>query len=115
MAQKFSLSPGTAITRAFGAPDVNPKRSGFVVGRQVLPWSDLRPAKNCEIELVERNAESSLRRRSHQFPGKRNGFLLEVIAKGKIPEHLEKSVMAIGEADVLEIVVLSARAHAFLH
>ena len=53
-------------------------------------------------------------RRSNQLPGERDGVLLEIIAEGKIPQHLEKSVMAIGEADVFEVVVLAAGAHALL-
>ena len=52
--------------------------------------------------------------RSDQFPGEGDGFLFEIIAEGKIAEHLEKSVVAIGEADVFEIVVLAAGADAFL-
>src|SRR6266702_8857726 len=53
-------------------------------------------------------------RRSQQFPGVGNGFLLEVIAEGEIAKHLEERVVALGEADVFEVVVLAARAHAFL-
>ena len=41
-------------------------------------------------------------------------FFLEIIAEGKIAEHLEKSVMAVGEADVFKVVVLAAGADAFL-
>ena len=42
------------------------------------------------------------------------GVLLEVIAEGEIAHHLEESVMALGEADVFEVVVLAAGADAFL-
>src|SRR5437899_12609976 len=52
--------------------------------------------------------------RSQQLPGVSNGFLLEIIAEGKIAEHLEKRVMPLGEADIFEVVVLAAGAHAFL-
>src|SRR5690242_20834592 len=41
-------------------------------------------------------------------------MLLEVIAEGEVPKHLEKGMVAIGEADVFEIVMLPAGAHAFL-
>ena len=41
-------------------------------------------------------------------------LLFEIIAEGKIAEHFEKSVMAIGEADVFEVVMFSAGANAFL-
>ena len=53
-------------------------------------------------------------RRSHQFPRVGDGFLLEVVAEAEIAQHLEEGVVAIGEADVLQIVVLAAGAHAFL-
>ena len=38
----------------------------------------------------------------------------EIIAEGKIAEHLEKGVVAIGEADIFEVVMLAAGADAFL-
>ena len=49
-----------------------------------------------------------------QFPGERDGVALEVVAEGEIAQHLEKRVVPPGIADVFEIVVLSARPHAFL-
>ena len=49
-----------------------------------------------------------------QFPGEFDGLLLEIIAKGEIAEHFEKRVMARGIADIVEVVVLAAGAHAFL-
>jgi hypothetical protein len=44
--------------------------------------------------------------------GDRVGF--EVIPEGEISQHLEERVMARGVAHVVQIVVLAARAHAFL-
>ncbi len=41
-------------------------------------------------------------------------LLLEIIPEGEIAEHLEKGVMPGGIADIVEIVVFSARADAFL-
>ena len=49
-----------------------------------------------------------------QLPGEFNGLGLEIIAEGEVAEHLEEGVMAGGVADVVEIVVLATRAHAFL-
>jgi len=49
-----------------------------------------------------------------KFPGVSDGFLLEIVAEGEVTEHLEEGVMASGAADVLEIVVLAASAHALL-
>ena len=40
--------------------------------------------------------------------------LLEVVAKGEVAEHLEERVMAQRRADVVEVVVLAADAHALL-
>ena len=41
-----------------------------------------------------------------QFPGESNGFLLEVIAEGKVPQHFEECLVAPRVADVIEVVVL---------
>ena len=49
-----------------------------------------------------------------QLPGEQDRALLEVIAEGEIAEHLEEGVVARGVADIVEIVVLAAGAHAFL-
>ena len=49
-----------------------------------------------------------------QIPGELDGAVLEVVAEREVAEHLEKGVMARGVADVFEIVVLAAGAHAFL-
>ena len=49
-----------------------------------------------------------------EIPGEGDRLFLEVVAEGKVAEHLEKRVVAVGEADVLKIVVLAARADAFL-
>ena len=49
-----------------------------------------------------------------ELPGEFNRLFLEVIAKGEVAEHLEEGVMPGGVADIVEIVVLAARAHALL-
>ncbi len=49
-----------------------------------------------------------------QLPGERNGALLEVVAEGKVAQHLEEGVVARGVADIVEVVVLAAGADAFL-
>ena len=50
----------------------------------------------------------------HEVPGKLDRDILEIVAERKIAEHLEEGVMARGVADILEVVVLAAGAHAFL-
>ena len=49
-----------------------------------------------------------------QVPGQLDRPVLEVIAEREIAEHLEKRVVPGGVADIFEIVVLAAGAHAFL-
>src|ERR1035437_7004663 len=68
--------------------------------------------KDRDVELLFLNPKPL--RRSNQLPRVGDGVFLEVVAKGKISQHLEKRVMAIGEAYVFQIVVLASGAHAFL-
>ena len=49
-----------------------------------------------------------------QLPSKGNSLFLEIVAKGKIPQHFKESVVTRGIADIVQIIVLAARAHAFL-
>src|SRR5262249_30661352 len=49
-----------------------------------------------------------------EIPGKLDGAFLEIISKREITQHFEKGVMARRIADIVEIVVLAACAHAFL-
>ena len=49
-----------------------------------------------------------------QPPGELDRALLEVVAEGEVAEHLEEGVVARGVADIVEVVVLAARAHALL-
>ncbi len=73
---------------------------------------DFGTAEDGEIKLFKRNVKPI--RRGNELPGVGDGFLFEIIAEGKIAEHFEKRLMAVGESDVFEVVVFSARAHAFL-
>ena len=43
-----------------------------------------------------------------------NRLFLEIIAERKIAEHLKKCVVPRGIADIVEVIMLAARAHAFL-
>ena len=49
-----------------------------------------------------------------QCPGELDGKRFEIIAERKIPQHFKKSVVACRIADIVQIIVLAARAHAFL-
>jgi hypothetical protein len=41
-------------------------------------------------------------------------LFLEIVAKGKIPQHLKEGVVPRRVADIVEVIVLAAGAHAFL-
>ena len=49
-----------------------------------------------------------------QVPGELDGAVLEIVAEREVAEHLEEGVVARGVADIVEVVVLAAGAHAFL-
>ena len=49
-----------------------------------------------------------------EVPGELDGAVLEVVAEREVAEHLEEGVVARGVADIVEVVVLAAGAHAFL-
>ena len=49
-----------------------------------------------------------------QVPGELDRAVLEVVAEREVAEHLEEGVMARRVADIVEVVVLAAGAHAFL-
>jgi hypothetical protein len=50
-----------------------------------------------------------------QLPGVVDGVALEVVAEAEVTQHLEEGVVARGVADVFQVVVLAAGAHAALH
>ena len=49
-----------------------------------------------------------------EFPGPRDRVLLEVVTEREVAEHLEEHEVPLGTADVVEVVVLAACAHALL-
>ena len=92
------VGAGDAQDPALGQPrDLLPQIERLVV---VDEDSDRQP--------IDRQAELF----GDEVPGKLDGAVLEVIAEREVAEHLEEGVMARGVADVLEVVVLAARAQA---
>ena len=49
-----------------------------------------------------------------QVPRKLDRAILEIVAEGEIPEHFEERMVARCITDIVEVVVLAARANAFL-
>ncbi len=99
------------MMRFFGAPAFS-QNAAASVSRRKRGAGNFRAAENGEIEFFERDAEPIRRRDQLHRVG--DGLFLEIIAEGKIAEHFEKRVVAIGEADVFEVVVFAAGANAFL-
>ncbi len=61
-------------------------------------------------ELLGRQPEVA----RQKIPGEFDRIVLEIIAEREIAEHLEEGVVARGIADIVEVVVLAAGAHALL-
>jgi hypothetical protein len=57
---------------------------------------------------------AAVRRPGEQLPGVGDRLALEVVAEAEVAQHLEERVVARGVADVLQVVVLAAGAHAAL-
>ena len=81
------------------ARDLAPQFEGFIVG-----------GVNRDGEAIL--GEPQIAR--EEFPGEFDRVFLEIIAEGEIPQHLEKREMAGGVADIVEVIMLAAGAHAFL-
>ncbi len=79
---------------------------------------DLGPQRSGDVVLaVDGDQQPVLRQPEFpgdQVPGQLDRALLEIVAEREIAEHLEKGVMPGGVADIFEVVVLAAGAHAFL-
>ena len=79
---------------------------------------DLPPQRRCLIVVgIDGDQEALLVELvvlGEQLPGEQDRLLLEIVAEGEIAEHLEEGVVARGVADIVEVVVLAAGAHALL-
>ena len=91
---------------------VQPENAILRNARHLLPqlFRVIVFAKNRDVELVFRQSVIL----GDQLPRKRNRVSLEIIAKRKIAQHLEERMMPPRVADVIQVVVLAARPHAFL-
>ena len=106
-----------------------PARAGVAHGPEIIAAGDaqdflVRQAGDLlpEIEgvvVVDIDGDQQLLDRQREFlgdqvPGQLDRALLEIVAEREVAEHLEEGVMARGIADIVEVVVLAAGAHAFL-
>ena len=81
------------------AGDLAPQPGGVLVGDM-----------DCDQQLLGRQPEIA----GDELPREFDRRLLEVVPEGEIAEHLEEGQVAAGVADIVEVVVLAARAHALL-
>ncbi len=87
------------------AADLLPDRARFVVGGDPVGTAEHGDDEAARIEAVALGDE---------VPRVGDRLFFEVVAEGEVTEHLEERVVARGDADVLEIVVLARDADAFL-
>ena len=98
---------GTAARLVADARDAL-ARHADLVGPQVIRFV---------VGLVDRHPQLFFRQlvdRRQQFPRVMNRVFLEIITERKIAEHFKKRVVARGIADVFQVIVLAAGAHAAL-
>src|SRR6185369_2878518 len=84
---------------------LGPETLGIFIRRDVLVAAVNREPQTLRIEFQHVD---------EQVPRITNRILLEVIAEGKIAEHLEERVMPRGFPDFIEVVVFAAGADALL-
>ena len=92
----------------------------LLVGHHPLGWQPDRgrpdPAR-LVVAWMHRDPQPILRQLQDlgdELPRPDDGVFLEVVAEAEVAEHLEERLVAPGVADVLQIVVLAAGAHAAL-
>ncbi len=110
------LGAGAAGARLAHHPEValHAHPDDAVGGHALLLVPDL---EGLVVVLVDRDVHLVFREAhdvDQEVPAPGDGLLLEVIAEGEVPEHLEEGVVARRVAHVFQVVVLSARAHALL-
>src|SRR5690606_5800316 len=111
---KKDLRAGAAWTRFTHGPEVVAGRDpdDLVIGEA----ADLLPDPKSLVVLVVDGHQKPLRVEpvllGHQSPGELDGDVLEVIAEREVAQHLEECVMPGRIADIVEVIVLAARAHA---
>ena len=115
-----------AVDEDFGARPARPgvaHRPEIVRGRDpddavVREARDLLPVARRLVVVVIDGDEQLVLLQAEVFgdqrPGELDRAILEVVAEREVAEHLEEGEMPRGVADIVEVVVLAAGAHAFL-
>ena len=101
------------VALVFGAPGLSPMRTQRSAGTPIS-FVQIRTLRRPRDRRSSRASLRELVNLGQQLPREADRVALEVVAEAEVAEHLEERVMARGVADVLEIVVLAARAHAAL-
>ena len=125
-ARRAAFDAGAVVVEDLGA---GPARAGVAHGPEVRLHAHPREARGIDADLLQpdlgrlvvllvdrdpqplgRDAE----RAGDEIPRVADRLALEVVAEAEVAEHLEERVVARRVADVLEVVVLAAGAHAAL-
>ena len=112
-----NLAARTAGAGVAHLPEIGASRPSRVqrVGSMPISSVQIRSAASSSLNTVTHSRSFGMPSvTGNEIPREMDRFALEVVAEAEIAEHLEKRVMPRGVADVLEIVVLAAGAHAAL-
>ena len=97
--QKLSLSPRRWM-RSIGTPTCSCQ---IASASSSLSWT-----------VIQSRSPSKPNALGDEFPRPRDGLGLEVVAEAEVAQHLEEHEVALGAADVVEVVVLAAGPSALL-
>ena len=119
-AEVVNLGTSTAGTGVPHRPEVlgEPELCDSIGRDQLRPDAQrFLVSRNARLTLEDRRIEAigrQLPRGRQEIPGERDRLFLEVVSEREVPEHLEERVVSQRRADVVQVVVLSAHAHALL-
>ena len=104
---RTSIAHGPEIVRRRNADDA-------IIGKTGNLLPEIKRFVIFRINSDEKALFGETKITGDQVPGVFDRLFLEIIAKGEIPQHFKESMVSGGIADIVEVIVLSASAHAFL-
>ena len=125
-ARRAAFDIGTVIVEDLAARTARP---GIAHGPEIVFLPHARKALGIDLHFIEpdlgrfvvvvENGDPEFLGRQLERPGQElprilNRLALEVVAKTEVAEHFEERVVSCRVTDILEIIVLAARAHAAL-